>query len=108
MNASRSPVTVPQVAASKACHGSAPLVMVTAYDYHSARLADRAGVDLLLVGDSLEPVDHLPVAGEIALQLLDDPALLRVVLACELGRLRGQRRPVHHRGQDPRQGRPHG
>lgn len=29
------------------------LAMVTCYDYTSARLADRSGVDLLLVGDSL-------------------------------------------------------
>lgn len=29
-----------------------PLVMVTAYDFQSARLADAAGVDLILVGDS--------------------------------------------------------
>lgn len=31
---------------------AAPLVMLTAYDYVSARLADEAGVDLVLVGDS--------------------------------------------------------
>ena len=31
---------------------SAPLVMLTAYDYVSARIADEAGVDLVLVGDS--------------------------------------------------------
>ena len=32
------------------------LVMLTAYDYPSARLADRAGVDMVLVGDSLGAV----------------------------------------------------
>ena len=30
-----------------------PVVMLTAYDYHSARLVDAAGVDAVLVGDSL-------------------------------------------------------
>ncbi len=30
-----------------------PIVMLTAYDYHSARLVDAAGVDAVLVGDSL-------------------------------------------------------
>jgi 3-methyl-2-oxobutanoate hydroxymethyltransferase len=33
-----------------------PLVMVTAYDAPSARIADRAGVDMILVGDSLANV----------------------------------------------------
>jgi len=32
---------------------SRPIVMLTAYDYHSARLVDAAGVDAVLVGDSL-------------------------------------------------------
>lgn len=30
-----------------------PIVMLTAYDVHSARLAEKAGVDVVLVGDSL-------------------------------------------------------
>ena len=34
------------------------IAMVTAYDYASARIADRAGVPLLLVGDSLGMVMH--------------------------------------------------
>jgi 3-methyl-2-oxobutanoate hydroxymethyltransferase len=32
--------------------GAAPIVMITAYDFVSARLADAAGVDMILVGDS--------------------------------------------------------
>jgi 3-methyl-2-oxobutanoate hydroxymethyltransferase len=33
-----------------------PLVMVTAYDFSQARLVDRAGADIILVGDSLAMV----------------------------------------------------
>lgn len=44
------------VRARKRRDGSAPLVMVTAYDEPMARYADRAGVDILLVGDSLANV----------------------------------------------------
>ncbi|HLK44393.1 MAG TPA: 3-methyl-2-oxobutanoate hydroxymethyltransferase [Acidimicrobiales bacterium] len=47
------PVTVPEVRRRKRAAGEAPLVMVTAYDEPSARLCDAAGVDLLLVGDSV-------------------------------------------------------
>ena len=44
-------VTVPDIRSAK---GSArPLVMTTAYDAPTARIADRAGVDIILVGDSL-------------------------------------------------------
>ncbi len=50
---SRKPVTVPSVRARKVHRGDEPLVMVTAYDAPGARMADEAGVDLMLVGDSL-------------------------------------------------------
>ena len=47
-------MTIPDIAAAKSSRAKgAPLVMITAYDVVSARLADRAGADLLLVGDSL-------------------------------------------------------
>jgi 3-methyl-2-oxobutanoate hydroxymethyltransferase len=45
------PVTVPDFLAAKA--KGTRLTMLTAYDYTLARLLDRAGVDGLLVGDSL-------------------------------------------------------
>jgi len=50
----REHITMPDVKARKASGDK--LVMVTAYDYASARLADRAGVDMVLVGDSVGPV----------------------------------------------------
>jgi 3-methyl-2-oxobutanoate hydroxymethyltransferase len=46
-------LTAPAVRARK---GGEPLVMVTAYDAPGARMADEAGVDLILVGDSLAMV----------------------------------------------------
>jgi 3-methyl-2-oxobutanoate hydroxymethyltransferase len=45
------PVTVPEFVAAKA--KGRRLTMLTAYDYTMARLLDAAGVDSLLVGDSL-------------------------------------------------------
>ncbi len=50
------PVTVPLVRARKVRNGGDPLVMVTAYDAPGARMADEAGVDLILVGDSVAMV----------------------------------------------------
>ena len=44
-------VTVPEIVAAK--RSGRRLTMVTAYDCTFARLIDRAGVDILLVGDSL-------------------------------------------------------
>jgi 3-methyl-2-oxobutanoate hydroxymethyltransferase len=46
----RVPVTLPALAEKKRL--GEPLVMVTAYDFPSARAAEAAGVDLVLVGDS--------------------------------------------------------
>ena len=45
--------TAPTIRAGK---GGAPLVMVTAYDAPTARIADDAGVDVILVGDSVAMV----------------------------------------------------
>ena len=46
----RLPMTLPRLAEKKRL--GEPIVMVTAYDYPSARAAEAAGVDLVLVGDS--------------------------------------------------------
>jgi 3-methyl-2-oxobutanoate hydroxymethyltransferase len=46
----RSPMTIPRVAEMKA--SGEPLVMVTAYDFPSAQVAEEAGVDIVLVGDT--------------------------------------------------------
>src|SRR6202020_3221652 len=48
--AERLPMTLPLLAEKKRLGD--PIVMVTAYDYPSARAAESAGVDLVLVGDS--------------------------------------------------------
>jgi 3-methyl-2-oxobutanoate hydroxymethyltransferase len=46
----RKPVSLPRLAEMKA--DGEPIVMVTAYDYPSATVAEAAGVDIVLVGDS--------------------------------------------------------
>jgi len=46
-------MTVPLVRARK---GATPLVMVTAYDAPTARIVDKGGADLILVGDSVAMV----------------------------------------------------
>ena len=46
----RAPVTVRRLAEMK--RTGEPIVMVTAYDYPSAQVAEEAGVDVVLVGDS--------------------------------------------------------
>lgn len=49
-------MTVPAVRARKASDGADPLVMLTAYDAPGARMVDEAGVDLILVGDTVAMV----------------------------------------------------
>ena len=49
-------MTVPAVRARKASDGADPLVMLTAYDAPGSRMVDQAGVDLILVGDSVAMV----------------------------------------------------
>ena len=44
------PMTLPRLAEKKRL--GEPIVMVTAYDYPSAQIAEEAGVDVVLVGDS--------------------------------------------------------
>ena len=45
--------TAPMVKARK---GGSPLKMITAYDFPTAQIADRAGAEVILVGDSLANV----------------------------------------------------
>src|SRR5947209_12152962 len=60
-------MTVPAIRARK---GGPKLKMVTAYDAPSARIADRAGADMILVGDTLAQVvlgyeDTLPATVDV-------------------------------------------
>ena len=48
--AERLPVTLPRLAEKKRL--GEPIVMVTAYDFPSAQVAEAAGVDVVLIGDS--------------------------------------------------------
>src|SRR5262249_10373322 len=46
----RTPISLPRLTEMK--EAGEPIVMVTAYDYPSATVAEAAGVDIVLVGDS--------------------------------------------------------
>ena len=50
MTSERTPVTLPTLAEMKL--NAQPIVMVTAYDFPSAEIAEAAGVDIVLVGDT--------------------------------------------------------
>ncbi len=58
-----------------------PLVMLTAYDFQSARLADAAGVDLILVGDSAATT----VLGYATTREIDRAELLMLTRAARRG-----------------------
>lgn len=49
-------ITVPSIRARKADPNSAKITALTAYDFTFARLLDQAGIDILLVGDSVATV----------------------------------------------------
>ena len=51
-----SKLNIPKIRRVKVRNGDAPLVMVTAHDAPSARVASAAGADMILVGDSLAMV----------------------------------------------------
>ena len=70
----RTSLTAPAVRSRKVRDGRQPLVMVTAYDAPGARMADEAGVDLILVGPSTrfprraphrEPAWRTPAQGRL-------------------------------------------
>jgi 3-methyl-2-oxobutanoate hydroxymethyltransferase len=68
----RKPVTLTKLAEMRAL--GEPIVMVTAYDHPSAKIAEAAGVDVVLVGDSaannvLGYADTVPVTVEELLML---------------------------------------
>jgi 3-methyl-2-oxobutanoate hydroxymethyltransferase len=63
-----------------------PIVMVTAYDFPTARLADEAGIDVVLVGDSAA----MTVLGYESTV----PATMEEMLVLTRAAVRGARRPI--------------
>jgi 3-methyl-2-oxobutanoate hydroxymethyltransferase len=84
--AGRRPVSLPRLAEMK--QAGEPIVMVTAYDFPSATVAEQAGVDIVLVGDSAamvvlgypgtEPVsmDEMVVLGKAVRRGLRTPLMV--------------------------------
>jgi 3-methyl-2-oxobutanoate hydroxymethyltransferase len=82
----RTPINLPRLAEMK--EAGEPIVMVTAYDYPSATVAEAAGVDIVLVGDSAamvvlgypgtEPVsmDEMVILGKAVRRGLKTPLMV--------------------------------
>ncbi|MGQ0849611.1 MAG: 3-methyl-2-oxobutanoate hydroxymethyltransferase [Actinomycetota bacterium] len=73
----RAKVTVPSIRARK---GGPKFSMVTAYDYPSARIVDEAGVEIILVGDSVANVVHgyeATIAVDLEVMVLHTAAVAR-------------------------------
>ena len=113
----RTPITVPRVAEMK--RAGEPIVMVTAYDFPSAQVAEEAGVDIVLVGDTAAMVvlghDSTPPVGMDEMLMLasrrparpEDAAAgrrpaLRLLRAVE--RAGGRERPAVRQGGRLRRG----
>ena len=86
MSGERAPITLPRLAEMR--EAGEPIVMVTAYDYPSAKVAEEAGVDIVLVGDSAamvvlgypgtEPVsmDEMVMLGKAVRRGLETPLMV--------------------------------
>ena len=74
-------LTIDAIRARKRRAGSAPLVMVTAYDFATAQVAAQADVDLLLVGDSAAMV----VLGYDTTRLVSVDEMLMLTRAAKRG-----------------------
>jgi len=92
-------VTVPEILKRKG--GSDPIVALTAYDFPFGRIADEAGVDVILVGDSLGMVVQgmettLPVTMDemIYHSRMVARARRRALLVCDLPFLSYQVSPI--------------
>ena len=77
-------LTIPQI--TELARGGKRLAMVTAYDASSARLADEAGVEMILVGDSAAMV----VLGHDSTV----PASMEEMLMLTRAATRGAKRPL--------------
>ena len=78
------PMTLPRLAEKKRL--GEPIVMVTAYDYPSAQVAQEAGVDVVLVGDSgamtvLGYPSTVPVSTDEMLMLASAVLMTLVILS---------------------------